>query len=200
VQGNYGGGASDAFVVKIDGKSGLPSYSTYLGGSGADVGRGIAIDGNGSAYITGKTSSANDFHLANAVQSIYGGGASDLFVTKLDPAGDTLSYSTFLGGNGDDTGYAIAVDGNGKACITGQTTGNFPISRAVPNGFGGGSSDAFVAKLNAVGNQLDFSTCLGGSADDTGYGIALDGKGEIYVTGQTSSSDFPLTANGFMGE
>ncbi len=194
----YGGGAADAFVVKIDGTSGLIGYSTYLGGSGADFGRGIAVDLNHSVYVTGKTSSASGFPLANPWQSGFGGGAFDVFVTKLDPTGYSLSYSTFLGGDGNDTGQAIAVDGSGRAYVTGQTSGNFPTIKAIQNVHGGGSADAFVARLNAMGDSLDFSTYLGGTADDIGYGIATDSKGDIYVAGKTSSVDFPWIANAFM--
>jgi PKD repeat protein len=194
----YGGGDNDVFVVKINGTSGQTSYSTYIGGRNVDFGRGIAIDSNRSAYITGKTSSLLDFPLANAIQSTYGGGDGDVFVTKLTPQGDSLSYSTFFGGSGSDVGYAIALDSNLNAYITGRTSGNFPTIKAIQNNFGEGSSDAFVARINASGDRIDYSTYLGGSAADFGYGVATGTVGSLYVTGKTSSLDFPTSLNAFM--
>jgi PKD repeat protein len=194
----YGGGDNDAFVVKINGTSGQTSYSTYLGGSNVDFGRAIAVDSSHHAYITGKTSSLN-FPLVNPVQSTHGGGVDDAFVAKLTPQGDSLFYATFLGGDGSDVGYAIALDGSGNAYVTGRTSGNFPTIKAIQNGFGGGSSDAFVTRINFSGDTIDYSTYLGGSAADFGYGIATGTTGNVYVTGKTSSYlGFPTTLNAFM--
>ena len=167
-------------------------YSTYLGGGGRDEGWGIAVDTAGNAYVTGETESS-DFPTANALYS-NNSGFSDAFVTKLNAAGTGLVYSAYLGGVDGDYGYDIAVDDAGNAYVTGVTeSSDFPMANArFPNI--GGPADAFVAKLNPDGTVLVYSTYLGGSDGDIGNGIAVDGAGNAYVTGETESSDFP-TAN-----
>jgi hypothetical protein len=174
------------------------SYSTYLGGSYVDTGHAIAVDGDGNAYVAGETGSTNFPTTAGAFQTALGDGG-DAFVTKLNATGTALIYSTYLGGNGNDYGYGIAVDGGGNAYVTGTTTStNFPTT---PGAFqtvnGGGLSDAFVTQLNADGTALVYSTYLGGSGQDEGFGIAVDGGGNAYVTGSTSSTDFPTTPGAF---
>ncbi len=164
------------------------SYSTYLGGNDVDTGHGIAVDAAGNAYVTGYTHSAN-FPLAHAQQRAPGGGY-DAFVTKLDSSG-RLVYSTYLGGSGSVVGLGIAVDGAGNAYVTGDTPSlTFPTMHAFQPAYGGGSLDAFVAKLDAQG-ALMYGTYVGGKAQDYGIGIAVDGLGDAYVTGHTSSVDFP---------
>jgi uncharacterized protein (TIGR03437 family) len=191
-QATYQGGSYDAFVTKLTPAGNALAYSTYLGGSGDDYGRGIAVDGAGSAYVTGNTSSTN-FPTRSAYQATYQGGNYDAFVTKLTPAGNALVYSTHLGGSGDDYGRGIAVDGVGYAYVTGQTgSTNFPTQSAYQATYQGAHNhDAFVTKLTPAGNALVYSTYLGGSGDDIGYGIAVDGAGSAYVTGQTWSTNFP---------
>src|SRR5205823_2936449 len=141
-------------------------YSTYLGGSGDDVGFGIAVDGAGSAYVTGYTSSTN-FPTQSPFQSVYGGGPSavpyDAFVAKLNAAGSTLVYSTYLGGSTHDDGLSIAVDGAGSAYLTGYTlSANFPTQNPLQGANATAPyADAFVAKLNAAGSALVYSTYLG---------------------------------------
>ena len=188
----------DVFVTKLDASGAALSYSTYLGGATYEEARGIAVDGGGSAYVTGHTFSAAYPTTAGAFDTSYDNsvGGSDAFVTKLDPAGGALSYSTFLGGSGDDLGEGITVDGAGRAYVTGYTeTTNFPTIQATDPTYNGGPFDAFVAKLFTSGASLDYSTYLGGSNDDRGYGIAVNGAtGRIYVAGQTNSSGFPTTA------
>ena len=128
------------------------TYSTYLGGSGADLGFGIAVDGNRNAYMTGKTSSS-DFPLASALQGAFGGGSDDAFVAKLNAAGSALVYSTYLGGSGLDVGNGIAVDSAGNAYVIGITaSGDFPLASALQGAFGGGTEDAFVTKLDGAGS------------------------------------------------
>ena len=170
-------------------------YSTYLGGSGDEIGYDIALDATGNMYIAGSTTSTN-FPTAGAFQSTAPGGTLDGFVTKLNPAGTALVYSTYLGGSGTDTALAIAVDSAGNAYVTGVTISDtFPTVNAF-QGTRGGNSDTFVTKLNAAGSALVYSTYLGGSSAESGFGIAVDSAGNAYVTGPTGSLNFP-TANAF---
>jgi hypothetical protein len=167
-------------------------YSTYLGGSGDDVGNGIAVDIDGNAYVTGVTPSAN-FPTLDAAQGSFAGGA-DAFVTKLAKGG-ALVYSTYLGGidsGGGEVGHEVVVDAGGSAHVVGQTGAtNFPTLNAFQTSNGGGPRlDAFVAKLTPSG-ALSYSTYLGGVFNDMGYGIALDGSGNTYVAGHASTSTFP---------
>jgi uncharacterized protein (TIGR03437 family) len=181
-------GISDAFVTKLTPAGNALVYSTYLGGSGIDTGNGIAVDAAGSAYVTGGTQSTN-FPTQSAYQATFQGGTGDAFVTKLTPAG-ALVYSTYLGGSGSEGGSGIAVDGAGSAYVTGNTySTNFPTQS--PYHTYRGESDAFVAKLSSAGNTLLYSTYLGGSGNDVGYGIAVDSAGAAYVTGSTDSDGFP---------
>ena len=266
-QDTLGGGADtdayDAFVAKLDASGSRLIYSTYLGGSAADVGKAIAVDGVGIAYIAGWTSS-NDFPVTpNAFQTSFGGPFADGFVARLNPDGSeyfyvtyfggrlydaasgiatdgdgnayvvgetgspdfptrepmfptiaggggefgdedaflakfswdgSLIYSTFLGGRDVDRARAVAVDRWGNAYVTGDTvSSDFPTVNAVQPARAG-SADAFVAKVNVEGTCLVYSTYLGGTRLDQGYGIAVDGDGAATVTGSTSSSDFPIAA------
>ena len=169
-------------------------YSTYLGGSGNDEGNGIAVDASGGAYVTGFTTSTNFPTTAGAAQTSPGGGNSDVFVTKLNPAGTALIYSTYLGGSNNDQALGIAVDAAGNA-LTRST--NFPTSAGAFQATLAGSSDAFVTKLNPAGTALIYSTYLGGSGTDQGFGIAVDAAGNAYVTGNAASTNFPTTAGAF---
>jgi hypothetical protein len=186
---NFSGGAMDAFITKLNQSGTGIVYSTYLGGTNTDTGQAIAVDAQGSAYVTGSTSSAN-FPLSVTVQSLYG-GSGDVFVTKVNPTGDGLSYSTYLGGIGQDKGTGIAIDGNLNAYITGSTTGSFPTANAMQPTFGGGTSDGFVFALNAKGDTLMYSTYLGGAGNDFSLAIAASSAGSVYVTGSTTGS-FPV--------
>src|SRR6267378_2030971 len=194
-------GSFDAFVTKINPVGSAPLvYSTYLGGSGDDYGLGIAVDAAGNAYVTGFTSSTNFPHSVAAFQTTLA-GSFDAFVTKLNLAGSApLLYSTYLGGESDNRGYAVAVDGSGNAYVTGYTTSTkYPTTTgAFQSAFGGGINDAFVTRLNPSGSApLVYSTYLGGSGDDASYGIALDGSDDAYLTGYTASANFPTTAGVF---
>jgi len=198
----YGGGISDAFVTKLDPAGAALVYSTYLGGSGEDSSSAIAVDADGNAYVSGYTDSTDLPTTAGAFQTIYGGGISDAFVTKLDPAGCALVYSTYLGGSGTDAGHGIAVDTDGNAFVTGNTnSSNFTTTMtAFQTTYGGGGCcDAFVTKLDAAGSALVYSTYLGGSGNDAGSAIAVDAfpNSNAYVTGFTDSGDFPTTAGAF---
>jgi hypothetical protein len=182
------GGSTDAFVTKLD-PAGALAYSTYLGGSGYDSGNGIALDSAGDAFVTGNTSGS--FPTVKPAQTY--GGSQDAFVTKLNAAGSTLLYSTYLGGPTIDEGNAIAVDSAGNAYVTGGTYGSFPVTTgAAQTTYGGGTYDAFVAKLNAPGNKFLYATYLGGSGIDRALGIAVDSAGQAHVTGYTySTTSFP---------
>ena len=200
----HGGG--DVFVTKLNAAGSDLVCSAYLGGSGGDNGRGIAVDATGDIYVTGDTNSS-DFPITPRVlkETLTG---SNAFVTKIDTSCSTLAYSTFLGGSktaggagGNDVGLAIAVDSAGKAYVSGVTYSlDFPTtSRAFDKTYGG-NEDLFVAKLNPPASSLLYSTYLGGSGNDYLYGghlLALDSSGNIYVVGYTTSSDFPTTPNAF---
>ena len=165
-------------------------YSTYLGGSSADAGNGIAVDSSGAVYVTG-FSASSDYPTKNPFQKILKKDA-DVVVTKINPKGDGLVYSTFIGGSAADWANDIAVDKSGNAYVTGATdSSNFPVRKPF-QGKRKGERDVFVAKLNAKGNALVYSTYLGGTAWESGEAIALDSKNSAYVTGNTISSDFPL--------
>ncbi len=199
-QTNFGGGFSDAFIAKLD-PSGNQVYSSFLGGnsSGNEFGRGIAVDSSGNAYIVG-TTSAQDFPVRNAFQGNYGGGSSDAFVAKINTnsvGAGSLLYSTYLGSFGFDSGNAIAVDGYGNAYVAGVADCCFPTTpNAIQPFLGNSNAHVFVSKLGPDGSLL-YSTLLGGSSRDAGRGIAVDQLGNIYVTGETASSDFPVTAQAF---
>ncbi|HTD47799.1 MAG TPA: SBBP repeat-containing protein [bacterium] len=206
-QATYGGGASDAFVAKINPSGTALVYSTYLGGSGDEsmpipsgglppLGPSIAVDGSGSAYVTGTTTSTNFPTTAGAFRTTSLGGGFHVFVTKFSSTGPRV-YSTYLGGNNNEVGFGVAVDGSGNAYVTGATnSSNFPTTAGAFQKVLGGSINAFVTKFNPSGSAPIYSTYLGGAANDWGQGIALDVSGNAYVTGYTSSANFP-TANAF---
>ncbi len=178
------------FIAKLNPSGSGLLYATYLGGSSTDHGHGIAVDVSGSAYVTGFTQS-NDFPLENPFQPSFGAGGEDAFITKLNASGSALIYSTYLGGNGGDVGYSIAVDASGNAYLTGQTrSSNFPTMSPLQP-ISGGFIDLFVTKINPSGSALVYSTYLGGNNFDRGQGIAVDASGSAYVTGLTQSPDYP---------
>jgi hypothetical protein len=195
-QSTYGGNG-DAFVTEILSDGSKLSYSSYLGGAGADSGQGIAVDGSGNVYITGSTQS-NNFPVINPLQPASGGG-SDAFVTKVNFTGTALVYSTYLGGAGADVGQAIQVDNSGNAYVAGYTfSTNFPtLNPYQAANAGTGTADAFAAKVKSDGSALVYSTYLGGSGDDRAYGIAVDSGGNAYLAGATQSSNFPVTSVAF---
>jgi len=175
----------DAFVTKLNPSGSALIYSTFLGGSGVDQGIAIAVDGTGTAYVTGYTSSTN-FPTKFPRQAKLA-GVTDVFVSAIRPDGSSLVYSTYLGGKGTDRGQGIAVDALGRTFITGYTLStNFPTTNAFQSHLAGGQ-DAFVTVLDATGTNLVWSTYLGGTADDRGSRIALDGAGKAYVVGTEGS-------------
>jgi hypothetical protein len=182
-------GDFDAFVTKINAAGSALVYSTYLGGEAADVGYGITTDEQRNAYVTGTTRSTG-FTTTTPFQLAPGGGY-DLFVSVFNQNGSNLVYSTRYGGSGDDFGRAIAVDRSGQAVVTGDTSSpNFPIANAFQTGFAGGT-DAFIMKLSTNGETLLYSTYLGGTSLDSGFGVAVGIGGCEWVTGYTQSTGFP---------
>jgi hypothetical protein len=202
---------SSAFVTKLNPTGSALVYSTFLGGntSGGEFSAGIAVDDLGNAYITGTTASADYPTTPGAFQTTRPNqGAGTGFVTKLNPTGTGLVYSTYLGGSVTEKANAIALDKDGNAYITGQayslnfptTPGSFQPAKAA-NPFGVASPNAFVSKLNSTGSALVYSTYLAGTGTqfsaDLGVGIAVDADGNAYVTGHTSSQDFPTTPGAY---
>ncbi|RIK06107.1 MAG: hypothetical protein DCC49_11725 [Acidobacteria bacterium] len=191
-QGSNAGDA-DAFVTKINAAGSALVYSSYLGGADYDNGSDIAIDGDGNVYLAGITSST-DFPTASPFQAT-NGGATDAFIAKMNASGSALVYSSYLGGTAGDSGRSIAVDLSDTAYIAGTTSSTtFPTASPFQATFGGGFSDAFVAKVNATGSALVYSSYLGGSSDDSGPSIAVDSTGSSYLLGDTSSTDFPTVS------
>ncbi len=186
-------GNSDAFIAKLAADGSSLVYSTYLGGNGFDRATSIAVDSSGNAYVTGFTASA-DFPTTSGAFQTKPGGNGDAFIAKLNPSGSSLVYSTYLGGGGTDSGQGIAVDGSGNAFVSGSTaSADFPTASAL-QAANAGATDAFVAKLNAAGSALVYSTYVGGGGADSGLAIALDSSGNAYVAGFTASTNFPVTA------
>jgi uncharacterized repeat protein (TIGR01451 family) len=183
----------DLFVTKLTRDGTAIEYSTYIGGTGTDIGNGIAIDGSGNAYLTGATTSA-DFPTVSAIQPVFRSNQTfdpDVFVAKLSSTGSELVYSTYLGGAGEDRGTGIAVDSQGSAYLTGGTSSaDFPTASPLQPA-AGGSVDAFVAKLMPDGSALAYSTFLGGESYDIANDIALTDEGYVSITGETNSGNFP---------
>lgn len=181
-------GGPEAFVTKLA-PTGALVYSTYLGGNGHDDVLGVAVDATGAAYVTGQTASPN-FPTASPIQSSFAGGATDVFVAKLNPLGSALVYSTYLGRGGNDVGSGIAVDGTGNAYVTGSTRSSTFLT--TPGAYQRtflGSADGFVTKFDPTGSVV-YSTLLGGH-DPLGEGleaIAVDAAGNAYVTGSRAPS------------
>jgi hypothetical protein len=201
--GGCSGTTVDAFVSKLDPTGSFLIYSTYLGGGGNDYGNGIAVDGSGNAYIVGQTFSPNFPTTSGAFQTTCGTGsclAGDAFITRLNPTGSALVYSTYLGGKSLNQGNAIALDAAGDAYVTGYTEStNFPTTPGALKTTCTCSkfSDVFVTELNPGGSALVYSTYLGGSKQDVAYAIALDPSNNAYVTGFTQSTDFPTSPGAF---
>ncbi len=205
-------GGKDVFVTRLE-ATGALSYSTYLGGSLDDEGRGIAVDANGNAYVAGVTSSTDypyaprpcgPFPFAPCPYQTTNAGGRDAFITKLNSSGSALVYSTYLGGPSDDFANGIAVDASNAAFVTGMvydggfptTAGAFqtaPVASCSPvSGYCFG--DVFVAKLSPSGRSLDYSTYLSGLGTDIGTDVAIDSSGNAYVAGTTFAANFPVTA------
>ncbi len=191
----------DAFVTKLNEEGTAVVYSTYLGGYGDDEATSVAVDAAGNAYVAGHTD-VMGFPVTPGAFRTTGAGGTDIFVSKLDAAGSSLVYSTFLGGSDSDTNPRVALGGGGELYVGGRTqSSDFPVTPGVfqpqPGGLSGGASEGFVSKLDANGSTLLFSSFLGGEGDDMVEGLARGLDGSVYVTGRTSSADF--FADGFQG-
>jgi hypothetical protein len=192
-------GLEDVFVTKLNATGSALIYSTYLGGGDLDTGSDIFVDTSGNVYLTGRTTDADiDYPTTLGAYDTTHNGTYDCFVTKINPTGSALIYSTFIGGAFADQAFALAVDNKGSAYITGfagATTGTpFPTTIGAFDTTQNGMQDAFVTKLNPAGSALVFSTFLGGNAFDAGKGIAVDNLGNAYVTGDTSDASVPFPA------
>jgi hypothetical protein len=198
-------GGKDAFIAKLDPSGGNLVFSTYLGGSGLDMVKALSVDGSGCVFIAGRTTSTDFPTTSGALQStcaVQGSSCSDAFVAKFSSDGSSLVFSTYLGGAGTDhhdVAEGLWLDDSGDVYVTGYTQStDFPTSVAIQPqcSLGAGASpcyDAFVAKLDAAGANLLYSTFLGGSGDDSGRSIVVDASGNAYVGGSTTSPDFPTS-------
>lgn len=185
-------GDTDTFAARFNSTGTALLFSTYLGGTGYDRVWDLALDQTGNVYLVGETESADFPVTPGAIDTSFGGG-SDVFVTRLNPDGRTLGYSTYLGGNGWDYGFGIAVNGTGCAFVTGQAKAGFPATAGSPFPEPLGGDDVFVSQLNPGGSALVYSTYLGDSAQEAGHDITLDSGGNAYVCGYTSSKFFPVS-------
>ncbi len=195
------------------------TYSTYLGGSGTELSPSIAVDSAFNAYVVGTTTSA-DFPIVASSTTVSGyqnclndsaqptpalgscpsgGAASDVFIAKLDPTGSVVLFSTYLGGSGIDSAAGVAIDSGFNVIVAGTTTsGDFPVANAFQAAQGPSTGQhVFVSEVDAAGQKLLYSTYLRGSATETASGVAVDLKNKIFVTGTTTSTDFPVTADAF---
>ncbi len=193
-----GHGPRDAFVTKLDSTGTGLVYSTYLGGDGADAAVGIVQDADKNAYVGGSTNSSDFPTTAGAFDTSY--ETPGLFVTKLNPTGTGLVYSTFLDGSSTDTFGGITLNSSRQAIVTGHTmSSDFPTTAGAADVSFGGGTDAFITAFSADGASLAYSTFLGGSGNDYSTAIAVDGSSACYVTGQTNSdaATFPVTAGAY---
>lgn len=182
----------DVFLTKVSQNGQTLAFSTYLGGSSSEYAYGVVVDNNGSAYVTGYTASNNFPVTSGAYWTSY--TSTDVFVTKFNPDGSALVYSTYMPGNSIDVAYGIAVDGSGQATVAGYTNSSsgFPLINAFRTTLQG--VEGFVTKFNANGSGLIFSTYIGGSSSDYIYDAVTDADGQIYVGGYTASNNLPMAA------
>lgn len=197
LQSSYGGGPSDAFVAVLNSAASNLVFSTYLGGSGADEGRALVIDGTNNVYIAGKTDSPN---LPSSPIQAALGGAADAFVAKMNGAGTSLIYFTYLGGTTNDQANGIAIDSNTDVYVTGSTDSpNFPVTAGVFQSQLLGGADVFAARINPSGQSLTYSTYIGGINDDVGNAISVDTFSNATIVGRSNSFNYPTTSNRLQG-
>ncbi len=186
------GGGQDAFVASLNSTTGARIYVTRIGGTGTEVGNAIAVDSSGNAYIAGQTDSNNYPTVGTPIQG-QNAGTDDAFISKINPTGTALVYSTYLGGSAGDLATGIALDSSNNAYVSGITgSSNFPTTTGAFQTTQSGSFDnGFVTEIEADGSTKIYSTYLGGTGGNDPFGIAVDSAGEAYVTGSTSSTNFP---------
>jgi hypothetical protein len=192
-------GTTDGYVAKLTSAGDQLAYFSYIGGTNFDRALGVAIDADLNVYVTGFT--ASNFDFPGAASESFGGGPFDAFVAKLNPEGSDLVYSTFIGGDGDDEGLGIAVDGpSGVAVVAGQTSsGDFPLAQPFQNVRLGSGRNAFITQLAANGQTRPFSSYLGGTGDDYATSVAIGPDGLLHVAGIATSDTLPLVG-GSQGE
>ncbi len=193
----YDGGATDAFVAKVSPDGGSILYAGYIGGSGNEKAKNLAVDAAGDAYVVGYTDSTDaTFPVAVGPDLTYNGGTKDVFVAEVDPTGSSLRYAGYIGGASSDEARSVAIDGAGSAFVTGYTSSppsSFPVIGG-PSLTYRGHTDAFVCVVEPGGTFLSSCGYVGGSGQDQGLGIALGSPGDVYVVGQTGSTEasFPV--------
>jgi hypothetical protein len=191
------GAHDDRLAVTID-PTLVVTAGTYLGGTGADDGRAVAVDSSGNTYIAGDTEST-DFPVTAPFQSSLN-GTQDAFIAELNPSGSQVLFATYLGGSTTSIATGIGVDATGNIYVAGNTRSpDFPIKNAANPTFptASGAITGWVAKLNNTGSALLYSTFMGGSGGGTIDALAVDSAGNAYITGGTNSNDFPLV-NGYL--
>jgi hypothetical protein len=196
-QRTYGGGGNDGFITELNPTGTALVYSTYLGGTGRDYVWSVALDSAGGTYFVGQSDSPNYPVTAGVLQPTCPGSCSapHAIVGKFNPLGSALSYSTFLGGSGEEEGYAMAIDAAGDVYVTGRSNSvDFPITPGAFQPIKSANFDAFVSQINPTGTALMYSSFIGGNSTDTGLGLATDPQGNAYAIGRTYSSNFPTTA------
>ena len=201
------GTGGDAFILKLNKAGTSLLYSTFIGGSSNEVGNAIDIDSSGNAYITGRTNS-NNFPYRNGYDNTLSGwtGEYDVFVLKLGAAGNSLTYSTYLGGTAGENGYDIKVDSSDRAVITGYAAYSdpawgqqwrWPYTTGAYDTTPNGNDDAFLLRMDSSGGSLSFATFLGSNQNEWGYALDIDTDGDIYIVGGTTSSNFPTTTGAY---
>jgi len=185
-------GRPDAFLAKLSPAGDRFLFATYLGGSGLDYGKGLALDSGGNPVIVGGTASA-DFPTVNSLQAALGSGSECGFITKISSAGDKIVYSTYFGGNASVLLNAVKLDSADSIWVFGEVAGpGLPLQNPLQSSFGGGDMDGAIAKLNAKGDSILFSTYFGGIDIDFPSDLAVDAADNLYASGFTYSADFPL--------
>ena len=193
------GGSNEVLVTKLNSNGSSLIWSTFVGGTNSDVCRSLAVDGSGNVYITGGTTSPDYPTTAGAYDQVYGGGATDdVLVTKINSDGASLAWSTYIGGSNPDYGNSLTLDGSGNVYVAGYTqSSGYPTTTGAYDQSYNGGYDILVTKLNSNGASLAWSTFIGGSNTEYGNSLALDGSGNVYVAGETFSTDYPTTAGAY---
>ena len=190
-------GSSDAFVTKLNKDGTDLVFSTFIGGSYNDVANGIEVDDEGNIYVVGSTTS-NDFPVTASAYNTTSNRLWDAFVLKLDPTGSRLLYSTYIGGSNDDLGIDIGIDAAGAAYVAGDTlSDDFPTTPGAFNRTKVFREEVFVTKLSPDGSSLEYSTLVSGNGQDLTKAMVVDGSGNVFVTGMTTSNSFPITPGAF---